>query len=69
MQNVTLKVQGMRCNHCVITIFGALDKLGAIAAIDLASGSVAVQYDQSKLTQEAIQAVIEEQGYEITEIR
>jgi copper chaperone len=69
MQNVTLSVQGMKCSHCVITVFRALDKLGTIAAIDLASGAVAVQYDQSKLTQEAIRAVIEEHGYVVTEIR
>jgi copper chaperone len=66
---ITLNVKGMRCNHCVITISGALDKLGATTTIDLASGVVAVQYDQSKLAREAIRAVSEEQGYEITEIR
>lgn len=69
MQNVTLSVQGMSCNHCVITVSGAIYKLGATATVDLASGSVAVQYDQSKLSLEAIQAAIEEQGYDVTEIR
>ncbi|CAN7765516.1 cation transporter [Paenibacillus sp. LjRoot153] len=69
MQSVTLSVQGMSCNHCVITVSGALYKFGATATIDLSSGSVTVQYDPSKLSLEAIQAAIEEQGYDVTGIR
>lgn len=66
MQNVTLSVQGMSCNHCVFTVSGALYKLGATATVDLASGSVAVQYDPNKLSLVTIQAAIEEHGYDVT---
>ncbi len=63
MQNVTLNVQGMSCNHCVHTISGVLGKLGATAIVDLSAGTVAVEYDESKYSLELIIATIEELGY------
>ncbi len=44
MQNQTLKVEGMSCNHCVNSIEGALRNIGVTAKVDLkkwySSGSV-----------------------------
>jgi copper chaperone len=67
MLNVTLKVQGMSCSHCVNAIEGAVGKLGAAAKVDLSAGSVAVEYDDNKLTLDAIKATIEDQGYDVSE--
>ncbi|MFD2333325.1 cation transporter [Cohnella sp. GCM10020058] len=63
--NATLKVEGMSCGHCVNSVEGALKKLGADAKVDLAAGSVAVSYDESKLGLADIKTAIEEQGYEV----
>ena len=63
MQNVTLNVRGMSCNHCVRSILGALNKIGATATVDLEAGTVAVEYDEEKHNLELIIATIEEQGY------
>ncbi|KIL36440.1 copper resistance protein CopZ [Cohnella kolymensis] len=65
MQNVTLKVQGMSCNHCVNSVEGAVKKLGAAAKVDLAAGAVDVQYDDNKLSLDDIKAAIEDQGYDV----
>ncbi|MBW5445366.1 copper chaperone CopZ [Cohnella sp. CFH 77786] len=65
MQNVTLNVQGMSCGHCVNSIEGAVKKLGATAKVDLGAGSVAVEFDESKVTLEAIKETIEDQGYDV----
>lgn len=65
MQSVILKVQGMSCGHCVNSVEGAVKKLGALATVDLAAGSVAVEYDESKLTVDAIKETIEDQGYDV----
>ncbi|MBB6673708.1 cation transporter [Cohnella nanjingensis] len=65
MTNVTLKVEGMSCGHCVNSIEGALRTLGASGKVDLSGGTVAIAYDESKLTLEAIQTAIEDQGYDI----
>ncbi|MCC3371742.1 copper ion binding protein [Cohnella sp. REN36] len=65
MQNVTLKVDGMSCAHCVSSVEGAVQQLGAKAKADLASKSVTIQYDQSKTTLAAIKEAIEDQGYDV----
>ncbi|WP_027093070.1 copper chaperone CopZ [Cohnella thermotolerans] len=65
MTNITLKVEGMSCGHCVNSVEGAVRKLGANAKVDLAAGSVAVEFDESKIGVEAIKEAIEDQGYDV----
>ncbi|GAA4702852.1 copper chaperone CopZ [Brevibacillus fulvus] len=65
MQSITLKVEGMSCNHCVNAVEGAVKKLGATGKVDLNAGLVTVEYDESKVTVDAIKAAIEDQGYDV----
>lgn len=65
MANVTIEVKGMSCNHCVNSVEGALKTLGAQGKVDLANGKVAIEFDESKLTLDAIKEAIEDQGYDV----
>ncbi|NOU94247.1 copper ion binding protein [Paenibacillus sp. LMG 31456] len=65
MQNITLKVVGMTCSHCVLSVEGAVKKAGASAKVDLSRNSVSVAFDESKLSLETIKEAIEDQGYDI----
>ncbi|MGE5702933.1 MAG: copper ion binding protein [Clostridia bacterium] len=65
MQNVTLKVEGMSCGHCVNSVEGALKEIGAQGKVDLAGKTVAVSYDETKVTLETIKQAIEDQGYDV----
>lgn len=65
MKSVTLNVEGMSCNHCVKSVEGAVSGLGAQAKVDLANKKVEVEYDDAKLTVDAIKEAIEDQGYDI----
>ncbi|KIL34714.1 copper resistance protein CopZ [Cohnella kolymensis] len=65
MEKTTLKVQGMSCNHCVNSVEGAVKSLGASATVDLASNSVSVEFDESRVSLEAIKAAIQDQGYDV----
>ncbi|MBB6672776.1 copper ion binding protein [Cohnella nanjingensis] len=65
MQNVTLKVDGMSCAHCVNSVEGAVKQLGAKATVDLAGHAVTVRYDEAKTTLAAIKEAIEDQGYDV----
>jgi copper chaperone len=65
MQNVTIQVKGMSCNHCVNSVEGALKNLGAKGKVDLAIGQVTVEYDENKLSLEAIKEAIDEEGYTV----
>jgi copper chaperone len=65
MEKVTLQVNGMSCNHCVNSVEGALKGLGASAKVDLASKSVAIEYDEANVTLATIKETIEDQGYAV----
>jgi copper chaperone len=65
MQTITLKVEGMSCNHCVNTIEKTLKEMGATGKVDLAGKTVEVSYDESAVTVDAIKEAIEEQGYDV----
>ncbi|KIL42488.1 copper resistance protein CopZ [Gordoniibacillus kamchatkensis] len=65
MQTVTLKVEGMSCGHCVNSVEGAVKQVGASGKVDLSAGSVTVQFDESKVSLDAIKEAIEEQGYDV----
>lgn len=65
MKNETLAVEGMSCNHCVNSIESALKEINVEAKVDLNNKSVAVAYDESKVSLEKIKEVIDDQGYEV----
>ncbi|MFE5321430.1 copper ion binding protein [Paenibacillus sp. NPDC056579] len=65
MQTITLKVEGMSCNHCVSSIEGALKELGASGNVSLPNKSVTVAFDEKKLNEAAIREAIEDQGYDV----
>jgi len=65
MKNETLRVAGMSCSHCVNTIEGALKEIGVTGKVDLSSNTVHVEYDETKVTLEAIKDTIEDQGYDV----
>jgi copper chaperone len=65
MQTVKLNVEGMTCGHCVNSVEKAVKEIGAKANVDLGGKTVTVEYEESKVTIEAIKEAIEEQGYDV----
>ncbi|WP_203333504.1 copper chaperone CopZ [Planococcus beigongshangi] len=65
--NETLKVEGMSCAHCVNAVESSVGELQGVSSVkvDLASGQVEVNYDDSKTSLGQIQETIEEQGYDV----
>lgn len=66
-KNITLKVNGMTCEHCVETIESALWDIDGVfdARADLGAGTVSIEYDSSRIDAQAIHDVIEELGYKV----
>jgi copper ion binding protein len=61
-----LKVKGMSCQHCVMSITKALTKLEGVqnVKVDLQKGEV--QYDNTKgITPDRIVKTVEDAGYEV----
>ena len=65
MEETTIKVEGMSCQHCVSAIEGALGKAGAEGKVDLGAGTVAVRFEPARLDLARIKSVIEDQGYDV----
>ncbi|MCY9588728.1 copper ion binding protein [Paenibacillus chitinolyticus] len=65
MEKLTLKVEGMSCQHCVNSVEKAVGELGAKAQVHLAEGRVEVEYEAGAVKPEQIKEAIEEQGYDV----
>jgi len=67
MDTITLKVEGMSCNHCVNAVEGSVGKLEGVSKVkvDLDNGTVDVELDSSKVSKDAIKDAIEDQGYDV----
>lgn len=64
----TLKVEGMTCASCSVTVKTAAKKLDGLATIevDVAAGKATVTFDGAKVTAEQIAAKITDAGYKTT---
>ncbi|MFC3749345.1 copper chaperone CopZ [Paenibacillus sp. GCM10012306] len=65
MSNAVLNVEGMSCGHCVSSVEKAVSNLGASAKVDLSAKTVAVDFDENKVSLSAIKEAIEDQGYDV----
>lgn len=67
MDQVTLNVPDISCNHCKMSIEGAVNELSGIesASVDIEGRTVDVSFDSGAQSLESIVAAIEEQGYEV----
>ncbi|MCM3634753.1 copper chaperone CopZ [Paenibacillus camelliae] len=67
MTEVTLKVEGMSCNHCVQSVERSVGELAGVddVKVNLADGKVAVKFDEAKVTRAQIEEVIDDQGYTV----
>lgn len=68
MTTQTISVPEIHCDHCKMSIEGAVNAVEGVktASVDVPAATVAVEYDDPA-TLEAIKGAIEEQGYEVPE--
>ena len=67
MEKTTLHVEGMSCQHCVMSVKKAIEELSGIktAAVDLGKKTVDIEYDPAKSTLDKIREAITAQGFEV----
>jgi copper chaperone len=66
MEHATIEITGMSCQHCVRAVEGALAGLDGVQVEEVRVGSANVAYDPEAVTPAAIEAAIEDEGYEAT---
>ncbi len=67
MQNITLSVPDVSCEHCVMTVNGALRQQPSVKDIkvDLDSKTVTFQYDPNQVSLDKIEEVLDDAGYTV----
>lgn len=67
-KTVTIKVEGMSCNHCKMAVEKALNELEVDKVdVDLESKKVTVTFDPGKTSEDAVKKAISDAGYEVVE--
>ena len=62
---INLKIKGMHCKSCKMLIEDALDDLDVKSEVDSEKGTAAIEFDESKITEEKIKKAIEKEGYKV----
>ena len=67
VQEVTLSVPDVSCEHCVKTINGALGALAGVEAVstNIPTKTVHLRYDAGQLSMEQIETELDDAGYTV----
>jgi copper chaperone len=65
MKTTELKIEGMHCGHCVMAVRTELSKLPNVKVEDVQIGRVTVQIDETRVTNEQLNAAVEKAGYRV----
>jgi copper chaperone len=67
MNQQNISVPDISCNHCKMSIEGAVGALDGVGKVEVHVDprTVDVEFDETAVSLEAIFAAIEEQGYEV----
>ena len=64
MEQLTLKISGMSCGHCVGQVTKALTQLGAVQVKTVRVGEASVAYDPTSVSEQEIAQAIHGLGYQ-----
>lgn len=63
MKTVELKIEGMTCGHCAMSVKKELGKIPGLKVEDVQIGKTRVSFDDTKITEQDLSKAIEEAGY------
>ncbi len=68
MTTIVLTAPDISCEHCQKAIEGAVGGLEGVTqvSVDISTKAVTVVFDESKVTQDAIEAVLDDEGYPVS---
>ncbi len=62
MAEVTIKIEGMSCQHCVMHVKKAVDGVDGVNSADISIGLAKVEFDEAKTGKEAVAEAINNAG-------
>lgn len=66
MKAQELKIQGMTCGHCVMSVRKGLSTIPGLVVESVEIGKAVVRYDETRVKTEAITRAVEEAGYSVS---
>jgi copper chaperone len=63
MKTQTLKIDGMSCGHCVMTLKKELLKIEGVTVTNAGIGSAEITIDESKVTGLRLEEAVKEAGF------
>jgi copper chaperone len=67
MRQITFKIGGMSCDHCVRAIRFALAEIPSVEIDSVTIGSATLRFDPSATTVDRLVAAIDDAGYQVLE--
>ncbi|MDA0171581.1 heavy-metal-associated domain-containing protein [Solirubrobacter taibaiensis] len=61
---LTYRVDGMNCNHCVVAVSGEVGQVAGVTDVDVDLGTKLVRVSGAGLDDAAVVAAIDEAGYD-----
>ncbi|HAM53519.1 MAG TPA: hypothetical protein DCP92_23545 [Nitrospiraceae bacterium] len=65
MTEITIKVEGMTCQHCVLRVKKAIQELSGIQNLDVQIGNVWIKFDEKAVGKVDIEKAIVDAGYKV----
>ena len=63
MENLKLRIEGMSCEHCVRAVKNRLAATPGIQVDDVKVGSATLRYDPQRVSVDAIEDAVSDEGY------
>jgi len=65
MKTQELKIEGMTCGHCVMSVQKELGKIPGVKVEKVEIGSAKVQFDETKVNMAILANAVSEAGYKV----
>jgi copper chaperone len=65
MKNEELKITGMTCGHCVMSVRKELAKLPGVEVKDVRIGSALIAYDEARVSGAQLRSAVEGAGFAV----
>lgn len=66
MTQLTMKISGMSCGHCVESVKKALARVDGVTVERVAIGEATVNFDPAVTNRSAVTEAVEDDGYAVT---
>jgi copper chaperone len=65
MAEINMKIDGMSCQHCVMSVKKAVDAVEGINSSEVSVGSAKILYDDIKTDRDAFVKAVQDAGYKV----